>query len=415
LKTVDTSAFWGWKVIIDEVPTIWQSESVNTPALRHQLEQTYDLVQSDNPAWRKIVPKAGAVTASDLNRDDTMREWAAFHRAASSKHGVYTEIKTWAETVTDRWRWWFIWSPLELRPFAARYIVANAVESSVTYRLIRSQWPEVTWTPFQLSSSQTWQHRNLTIRYFVTRHIAGSSFWASPDGLQSLIGWAHWIAANTIETDHIWAVNKKSSAIPAVAKIHGRKVSTKIAGSNDFRDITTASIAYSAKPDSTEIGVFRAFGISPEMVTRAREYEDLIQVLFRTSIRNPTDRRDVTWNVYDKRQAEFLADYLKANGFPITVNLVFEDVGIDIPAIDKTIRAKLRTPDEREALIARARETDAQRKRRVRAEKRAALGLPLGKPGRKKCPVRQAEREAREVRRLEREALTGVKPKRKDK
>lgn len=202
----------------------------------------------------------------------------------------------------------------------------------------------------------------------------------------------------------MWAANRANVSNPALQRIEGDCVSPKIAGSNKYRDITVASVAYSAKPENTEIGLFRTFDITPNQITRAREYEDLIQILFRTSLRVPDDTRPIEWNVYDRKQAEFLASYLVDNGFPVTVHLEYRDIGIDVPARNRSIRAELRTADEREALIARARENATERKRRLRAEARAALGDEAPPRGRKKCPIRQQKLADQAARRAERQA-----------
>ena len=65
-----------------------------------------------------------------------------------------------------------------------------------------------------------------------------------------------------------------------------------------------------------------------EAVRRDREYEDLIQIVFRSSLRMPDDVRPVTVTVYDKEQATFLADYFKAAGFPFRTSLDFIDLGL---------------------------------------------------------------------------------------
>ena len=61
---------------------------------------------------------------------------------------------------------------------------------------------------------------------------------------------------------------------------------------------------------------------------RDREFEDLVQIVFRSSLRMPDDTRPVTLTVYDEEQATFLAEYFKAAGFPFRTTLNFIDLGL---------------------------------------------------------------------------------------
>jgi hypothetical protein len=69
------------------------------------------------------------------------------------------------------------------------------------------------------------------------------------------------------------------------------------------------SFIYSAKPRPTEAQMFELMDISEDMVIRAREYEDLIQMFGRCSIRNPDDDREVTFRVFSRDQATTIAEH----------------------------------------------------------------------------------------------------------
>ena len=109
------------------------------------------------------------------------------------------------------------------------------------------------------------------------------------------------------------------------------QVSPKIAGSNEYRFLTECSVLYSAKASDAENKVFAAMTcglLDYEAVRRDHEFEDLIQIVFRSSLRMPDDVRPVTVTVYDKEQATFLADYFKSAGFPFRTSLWFIDLGL---------------------------------------------------------------------------------------
>jgi hypothetical protein len=69
------------------------------------------------------------------------------------------------------------------------------------------------------------------------------------------------------------------------------------------------SFIYSAKPRPADARMFELLDITEEMVIRAREYEDLIQMFGRCSIRNPDDDREVTFRVFSREQATTIAEH----------------------------------------------------------------------------------------------------------
>ena len=78
-----------------------------------------------------------------------------------------------------------------------------------------------------------------------------------------------------------------------------RTTPPKIAGSNKYRSLTQCSVLYSAKASDAENKVFAAMTgglLDYEAVRRDREFEDLIQIVFRSSLRMPDDVRPVTAN-----------------------------------------------------------------------------------------------------------------------
>jgi hypothetical protein len=68
------------------------------------------------------------------------------------------------------------------------------------------------------------------------------------------------------------------------------------------------SFIYSAKPRPADARMFE-LDITEDQVTRAREYEDLIQMFGRCSIRDPNNEREVTFRVFSLYQAIIIAEH----------------------------------------------------------------------------------------------------------
>lgn len=420
LKSVDWSPYEGFRLIIDEVPTVWYHEQRQTPALAEHFRANYDLAPTAG-AYAKVVARstveavdreANAVTLRDYQTDEIMRTFAVFHRRAMTSDGVHVDLNDWSEmALPDRkWSWYSIFNIRELEHFGSIWIVGNAFEHSLFYRLIveRALDPEnpefgIEFRPLPDNHlSQEWQRRKLRIRYFAENHVAGSNLWSEDSSpyQDAQHKWADWIARHSDPDNHYWTANLRHVALwsSAAAKdtptIPGIAISPKCSGDNRLRDITVASVCYSAKAKPAEKTAYKVFNITGDMIKRAREYEDLIQIAFRSSLRVAADTRDVEIRVYDRAQAEFLRDYLDDAGFPFDVDLIYTDIGID-DVVRKTRKehdfdralAGCRTEEDRRKKAEWMMMTPAQKAAKRRADKRAAeiaAGKPVRSRGRPK-------------------------------
>jgi hypothetical protein len=69
------------------------------------------------------------------------------------------------------------------------------------------------------------------------------------------------------------------------------------------------SFIYSAKPRPADARRFELMDVSEDQVIRAREYEDLIQMFRRPSVRNPDDERKILFRVFSRDQATVIAEH----------------------------------------------------------------------------------------------------------
>jgi hypothetical protein len=207
-------------------------------------------------------------------------------------------------------------------------ILANSFEDSLTYKLLKHAGVHL--VSFAIPDDRQWQPRTFLIQYFASTHRAGTGFWtnaADPSGAEALRKTFDWIMQNTDPENHFWSANlhelfKRS--------LPGEKLKPKVSGSDAYKHLTCASFIYTAKPFQAEVEAFARYGITFEDIVRARQDEDLVQFLWRSSLRVPDDTRDVEFRVYDLVQATFLKEFIEATGRPFKIILEHvAEAGVD--------------------------------------------------------------------------------------
>ena len=111
-------------------------------------------------------------------------------------------------------------------------------------------------------------------------------------------------------------------------RLRGEKVSPKAEGTNDLMHHTSCAYIYSSKALPSDAPLIDVFGLSPEDIERAREIEDIIQFVCRGDLRNPNATGDYHVYLYDRYQAEALADYLTEHGFGMVELVPVEEAGL---------------------------------------------------------------------------------------
>ena len=363
MKRVDHSVVRGrgWSIIIDEDPKVWSSGSFDLGASAPFWEATYNL-EPFTKGYSKLLPKTDAPSSRALAADDLTRPVAALHSRVQ-KGGAVINLEAWEDLQhRQRLTYFSLWDVAELAVYDQAFILANSFDSLITYRLSTALCPDIVWKPMCIGKSDIWLGRDITINYVATDHRAGSTFFETTEsGRRAVKAWSRWVRENVDARQHYWAANKKRGDL----KLPGVQVSPKIAGSNAYRALTQCSILYSAKASDAEHKVFAAMTgglLDHEAVRRDREFEDLIQIVFRSSLRMPNDPRPVTVNVYDREQATFLADYFQAAGFPFRTTLNFVDLGLTYTKAKPGRKADPKRPPK----------TAAERARDYRARKAAA-------------------------------------------
>lgn len=374
LMTTDLSRYTGWTLLIDEVPSIVACDTWRTGGSRAHLEANYVLQrESKNGAWSRVAVRADAPSTQMISRDDLVGDAVAFHRCAKSRSGVYVNLHAWEEIECgSEWCWWSIWEVGELASFDRVLLVGNAFSHSITRRLMAERPGEGYRALFQ-PLALPWTRRRhaarrVVIRYF-TENPGSTTFWTNHSEGQSCIGAvSRWIADNTPAAQHMFACNKETEAAVTQARVMGLRLTPCVAGSNGYDDFEHATILFSAKISPQERKALTMFGIDEEEVRRSREFEAVLQFLFRSAIRRPEFYGTVYWNVYDGEQARFLASFIGEHGLA-EVELLYVDVGIG--NIVRPQRYAKVSDDVVQARHERRRQSNSERVRAHRERKQA--------------------------------------------
>ena len=329
----DLSGFHGWSLVIDENINVWQLREVNTKMSSHMLKQDLKIVKRKKDKFNRIMLK-GTANINDVKDDTYACEVAELYIVA--KQGtVYCSAASFENS--DDWEWWTIWDFKQLRPFKDVFVVANSFTSSLAYQLMAAEG--ITFTAMEFGGPE-YEPRTLTIKYFDENNKATASYFETKKGQDVLKKISKYFSDNPVD---IWSCNndKEKVRYEKLLNIPGMKLSPAVAGSNEYMRYTSGAFIYSAKPTTAEVEKLKQFKINREQIVRARETEQIIQFATRLALRNPADKRDCLFYVYDKFQAQALEKYFNGLSIPLEVVLVHED--LNIPArfdTDEIKRAK---------------------------------------------------------------------------
>jgi hypothetical protein len=173
-------------------------------------------------------------------------------------------------------------------------------------------------------------------------------------------------------------------------RMPGLQVQPRIAGSNNYRHLTSCAFIYSAKATPLDRVLMQVFDLTQGDILRARETEDMWQFAMRGAPREGKFGGTYTVYVYDRQQAETLARMVRESdvGHVLDPECVAEAGIADIarpkpgPKPGEKARASGKSFEERQE---ERRDADRQRKAAQRERKRAAQEAggtlrPRGRP-----------------------------------
>jgi hypothetical protein len=350
LRQADLSGYERWMLIVDELPPVWIYGAYTVPATNTWFDRNFRTETTERKGWYRVIARKAGVDLARIMADDFARDAATFAKSVlRRKHSVFVNVATFEDV--DEFEWYAIFEPEALRHFAKIYLLGNAIEQSLLHKLWSTEYADaVEFVPFDIEA-RAYQARHVTIEYFSERDAAVTYF--DDKDYHPLEDICLWLDQNA-SADHIYAFNNGRGR----DLVQGTRIAPKASGSNQYRHIHEASILYASRPSNKEKAVFKLLGLTEEEVRTAREYEDLFQFLCRTSIRDPSSSHPVTWRVFSRNQADYLARAI-AND-KVSVSVVHHDVKLLGQTFEK------RGPKEKATKM-----SGAERQRRYLTNKKA--------------------------------------------
>ena len=370
LMGADLSAFGEWHVRIDEVPNTIQSGVVHAPASADFLKRAIAIDPVGSHGWGelRLLDKQRGWHA--LATDDLFRPLAEMMKQASRRHGVFVDTPDWK----DSFGWCSIWPLASLAHCKSVKIAAASFDISLG-AVVAKRWEaaSVSFDPTEKLRTRT-KEPAVRVHYFTQSHEGSTSFWAKRRGSRFLVSICDFLAAKEPNLG-FWAANDVAERL-LDHRLNGKPISPKAAGLNVYDDETSCALIYSSKALPGDKPAQALFGITDDEILRAREEEDILQFVMRGAIRRCDFGDDYDIYLYSKRQAELVAEKLKASGIGKSVDLVPEPgAGImDAPRDPmQAIREAIKHPWDAKAAKKR-READSDRKKEDRGRKAEAEG-----------------------------------------
>jgi hypothetical protein len=303
----DLSDLAGWHVRIDEVPAAVLTDKVRAEAGVIYLRETYALDPIPGTNWSRLRVRDEAPGTKKILRDDVLKGLVSLDKRVRSAHGVYVDVQDWAD-LRERGRrlqWWSVWTPLQLRTAESVMIAGASYHHSLLARVTEALYPGQIKVEEVHIVGQPRQPRRVFIHYFTHGHRGSSIFWQDK-GRPCLVMLCRYLEPIPLG---FWSGNKVVREY-FFGRLAGEMVQPKTEGTNSLMQHTSCAFIYSAKMLPSDQPLIDLFELSREEIERARETEDVIQFAWRGDLRNPASSDDYHIHLYDRHQAEALAQYL---------------------------------------------------------------------------------------------------------
>jgi hypothetical protein len=388
LRIGDLAQFAGWHARIDEIPDTIVSGSFKAGAGHRHLAPTYRLVSVGDGKWWHVEPKNGGLQTKEVLNDTAATPLAHFHKAVRSQSGVFVDIGDWLDVKGQGRdvRWWSLWTPLALETAASVKIACAGFDHSLCYHVMKSWFSDrATFENQIVGGDMPRAQPEVCIHYFTEGHTGTTEFWDTSDGRGCLNKIARYL--EKIGGVGYWSGNENVQKYME-HWFPGTPVKPKLAGTNSLIEHTSCAMIYSNKPQKGDDAILEIFDLSKNDIKQAREIEDVVQFVMRGAIRKPEFAGNYTIYVYDRAQAEALANRLRDGGLSenVAINPVLE-AGIleyERPKTGRSQKAEkldLRSHKERKAESLKKGADRSKRYRQKKSDAAKAAGTWRG-PGR---------------------------------
>lgn len=332
MMACDLSGFVDWHIRIDEVPNAVQTGkvSIGTVESRKFFRDSFTLDPvGDGWAHAKLNNPQG--NWKDRAGDPLLNRLSDFFKLAARPQGAFVNVQSW--TGVKEFQWVSLWSPALLEHAASLKIAAAAYLDSLGYKAAKKWWgDEIAEKKTQIGDPRSgWP--NIRVHYFTEGHEGTSKFWGKSQGRKMIKAVCDYLVERVPDIG-FWSGNDEVRDLMEW-RVGGVLTRPKVAGSNEYRALKSCAFIYSSKPvpgDAALSGPL--FRMSEDDILAAREDEDIHQFVMRGIIRHASYGEDYDCYVYSKRQAEALADKLKAIAQSVEV-IAVEEAGILTETIEK--------------------------------------------------------------------------------
>ena len=372
LMGCDMSGFQGWHFRIDEAPPAVQSGVEKSPLVRSYLEKHFALNPATGP-WSRV-DEIDAMAARTWREDDGLSKGQAeLLNHASRSAGLFVKAPDWT---SKKFEWVSVWSPHILDGIAASVTIAGAAYLTSIGGLIAKNKVEFRERVFPMPRTGT---PTIRIHFFTEGHEGSTKLWSESPGRSFVVKLCDYLVEHEPDLG-FWAANGPVANL-LEWRVHGTQISPKAAGQNEYRNLTSCALIYSALPTPNDAPLKELFDITDEQIRIARQDEDVLQFVMRGAVRNAGYGGDYAVYLYSRSQAERLRDQLTASGVGVVELHPVDAAGImdaKRPAGSRVVEKPDRVPSRSGRLVKAA----SARKTARRHQKAQATGRIPGKVGR---------------------------------
>lgn len=380
LMARDLSDFVDWHIRIDEAPDAVGAGrlNINTANTRAFLEENY--VLSPMPSgWSKVTPTGKEYNWRKAKGDVLYANLSAFSNQAHRVTGVFVDTDVWKTKATQ---WLSVWVPDLLDQIAPASVqIAGATFMTSVGGLVARKWGTAKIIERHLPMIRT-QQPLIRIHYFTEGHEGTTDLWQGHEGRRFIVAACDWLAKN-VPNLGFWSGNKVVEQLMDW-RVPGGPIPPKIAGLNQYRDCESCAFIYSAKPGLDDSAVQSEFDITTGEMRAAREDEDILQFVMRGALRKPDYSGAYDIYLYNKRQAETLADQLTLGGFD-HVELGAIDAGFADAKLSKAAATRP-PPQSKEPVLGVSGKLINPKSAKRRAQRHAKNGGPQKRGRKAKTP-----------------------------
>ncbi len=382
LLAVASDDFAAWDLVIDEVPSIFTSETISTETSWEWLARHFALEPMKQSRWSSI-RLISDLTRSELARDTLMAPLLVLYdRIVGETTTVAVNAVHWADTARKEvvWTWYSVWSVEQFRGFRSVTMMGTELDKSLFARLANAH-ANIEWIDLPPPNTRQFSPRKMVVRYFAAGHEASSTLFETDEGIAYLMQIDEYLSKSVHAQSHIWSTNARRAGL--FANTPGTRLDPRQAGSNLYATMTEVSMIYTAKPSPTEVSIFAILGVDRGTVIEDRELGPIVQMVARTSVRDADSTATITVHVYDETQAYHVGQYFGALNY---VDVVYEPIDLGFLRVERMMAKTGRprkefTPEEAAERAKAVKESARIAMAKRRAEARGdAPARPRGRP-----------------------------------